>query len=150
MRIIFLDFDGVLNNKKYFEAQSEIVFQPFAPENVRHINTLCETYGCKIVISSEWRNFGGGLNVIEMLREADIEAQVVGATPSIPGMPRGMEIQAWLIANSNLQDVLEGWIIIDDRDDMGYIKDRLIQTNPDLGFTENDLRNAMLLFEELE
>ncbi len=145
MKIIFLDFDGVLNNSEYLKQQSEIVFDPFDPENMRNLNYLFVETGARVVVSSEWRKFNMPLGILlaeQGFRGGDLE----GLTPVLNGMPRGMEIQGWLIKNKSKE--IESFVILDDRVDMGYISDRLIQTDMATGLTKENAEQAIRMLNE--
>jgi len=141
MKIIFLDFDGVLNNTKYLEAQSEIVFAPFDFVNVENLNTITDIGDIGIVITSDWRRFG--LDLKQFVKRYGVIGNVVGETRVTDHMPRGMEIQAWLLKYRVDKEFIQKFVILDDRDDMGYISDRLIQTDPAVGLTKEDALRAI-------
>ena len=52
---------------------------------------------------------------------------------------RGWEIMAWMASVSDI----ESFVILDDWNDMGPISDHLIQTNPSLGLTEEQVQEAI-------
>jgi len=56
-RVLFLDVDGVLNT---IESRSYDIAR-FAPSKVKNLVRILEETGCKIVISSAWRIFFGGI-----------------------------------------------------------------------------------------
>ena len=67
MKIIFLDFDGILNHEAFYKERYEkrndgnVIEHPYNqidPKCVANLNNLCEATGAKIVISSTWRNSG--------------------------------------------------------------------------------------------
>jgi len=61
MKLIFLDFDGVLNSNKYFKSLKrkkiphEKILNSLSPEMVERLNKIIEATNAKIVISSTWR-----------------------------------------------------------------------------------------------
>ena len=64
MRIVFLDIDGVLNNKASFANGIEII-----PEKVLLVNEICGITGAKIVLSSAWR-FSHDLSEIKFTKKS--------------------------------------------------------------------------------
>ena len=150
MKIIFLDFDGVLNNSEYLKQQSAVVLKPFDPINIKNLNYIIDATEAKIVISSDWRKFGDNVNLIKLLYLHGINGEIKGETPILDGMPRGMEIQGWLIKfwYTTISLQLPSFIILDDRDDMGYISDRLIQTDMATGLTKENAEQAIRMLNE--
>ena len=60
MRIVFLDFDGVLNSHAYFNARTE-KFEDVGeageldPTAVERLNRIIDATGALVVVSSSWR-----------------------------------------------------------------------------------------------
>ena len=54
MKLIFLDFDGVLNNDKT-ETRTPDGFIGLDYENVRHLNEIVKRTQGRIVFSTSWR-----------------------------------------------------------------------------------------------
>ena len=147
MKIIFLDFDGVLNNTGYLKQQSSIVLKPFAPINVRCLNSITDATNARIVISSDWRKFKD-IHFKSLLYNHGITGEIICETPYLEGVPRGMEIQGWLIIRQQFDRDIHNFIILDDRDDMGYISDRLIQTSMETGLTAKNAQQAIGMLNE--
>jgi hypothetical protein len=136
MRVIFLDFDGVLNS-----MQSEIYwrrklgppdrllfkeeFCPIACSNLLHL--LEEDSGLMLVISSSWR-VGHTIEQLQDILEAQgiPRQRVIGATEdrSLKGKERGNEIQDWLDKHAEVTE----FVILDDDADMAHLKDKLVRT----------------------
>ena len=141
MDVIFLDFDGVINSKAFWKKHDGkiLIDNPFDYKNVRELNRLTNLTDAKIVISSAWRKFDFGLDeLIKKLRNAGVQGDIIGETPVLDVPVRGMEIQAWLIANPNCKK----FVILDDVDDMGWLKDHLILIDGDVGLTKKDATDA--------
>lgn len=141
MRILFLDIDGVLNSRRFFEVDSKRAHRkargtakaqdPVAaidPVAVAYLNTVVARTGCKIVISSTWRNHHFPEEIAGFLRERGFVGEVIDATPKIERgieiVPRGEEIAMWLREHPDVVD----YAIVDDQDDMGELRYRLVQT----------------------
>lgn len=62
MKYIFLDVDGVLNNKKHFKKLHDkyggrfcCQNMPFNPRSLRNLRRIVDTTGAQLVLSSSWR-----------------------------------------------------------------------------------------------
>jgi len=84
MKVIFLDFDGVLNSRRFMLECAEggrSGVTGLDPKAVAHLNRICRQTGAAIVVSSSWR-IGRTLEQLrEVLREAGCTAAVEDATP---------------------------------------------------------------------
>ena len=153
MRIIFLDFDGVLNSHQsaqwYFDQDKKEVWTEYLgsadKELVGYEKRLC-FYAClnlktildeypdvRIVVSSTWRRGRSVEKLTEILRyhKVFIEDKVISRTP-ILNKERGYEIQQWLEENPTIED----FVILDDDSDMVSYLDtpHFIQTDGKVGF----------------
>lgn len=151
MRIIFCDFDGVLNgvdswsmSQQEYEAKREgpddtplnLLRLRLDPERVRILNDVLERTGAKVVLSTAWRYWPDQDYVREKLEKAGFAGTIVGATPGWigPGKRRGDEIQAWLDEHDG---EVEAFAILDDSDDMGHLMDHLVYVDPETGLNES-------------
>lgn len=153
MRVIFLDFDGVLVNRNSF-TMNRIPFRSasFAradPECVKELNRVIEKTGAKVVVSSAWRL---GRNRKEMfafvktvLAGWKVKAEVIGMTPDLSrvslatqtmyvAVARGKEIRTWI---EKRKSEIE-FVILDDDSDMDGLSDRHVKTNFKVGLTAKD------------
>ena len=102
-KIIFLDFDGVLNTKYY---QGLLQFQGkqwqdqhgafFDPKAVRQLKRIIDATGADIVVESSWKYLG--LEAMqELWRVRNLPGRVIDITPSLTdNASKGEEIAAWL------------------------------------------------------
>jgi len=136
VKLVFLDFDGVIVTQKTRYMKGD-------PECIAALNRIVETTGAAVVVSSCWRL---GMNVVELrelLRDWGFEGKVIDRTAAM--LPdRGNEIAAWL--ESCPRDV-ERFVILDDDADMVHLKPRLIQTSGDIGLTEDDAARAIAMLK---
>lgn len=117
-RIIFLDFDGVLN---IAEKDSDRFGQVFHEEFIKNLGKIINETGAKIVVSSSWRS--GGLEEMRQLwSERNYPGEIIDITPFLVKSeysfdkdsllnterifskknPRGLEIDFWLQNVANL------------------------------------------------
>lgn len=123
MKVIFLDFDGVLNVIPQGHDYYGGIFHPEFVENLRRI--INET-GAKLVISSSWRH-GGLERMRKMWEHRQYPGEIIGITPDLrwrtkdsdldrneDKMVRGDEIQSILDQHPQISN----YVIIDDDNDM--------------------------------
>ena len=163
-RIIFLDFDGVLNADRVHDPlpahilsliQADIAREPILaslarqldPVLVERLRVLVQHLAAGIVFSSSWRLL---LEPEDMLRffctcfGFSPEA-ILGITPNCGLANRGAEIQTW-IKNSRFQGE---YLILDDmpvEDFLPNQRARLLQTDHRVGLSQGDVRRALALF----
>jgi len=139
-RIIFLDFDGVLNSEQSFRKFG--TRYRFAGENVAALNEVLQQTGAGLVITSSWRE---GLSLAEMIgyleRDGVLAKRVVGKTPQLQ-KSRGLEIDSWL---RSAPYPISSFVILDDRDDMEMHRERLVQVDPQIGLCMSQARVAIQL-----
>ena len=147
-KIIFLDFDGVLNTEYY---QGLLQFQGkqwqdqygafFDPRAVRHLKRVIDTTDADIVVEPSWRYLG--LEAMrELWRVRNLPGRVMDITPSLTdNASKGEEIAAWL-SEYAMPDAR--YVIIDDE----YVVldtqiPYFIWTNPYEGLTEEQANRAI-------
>ena len=102
MKIIFLDFDGVMDNEYYDHILSKagkpiadeygLLFDPECVKNLKHI---IDNTGADIVISSTWKDLMSYKDILDMWKYRGLPGFVTDVTPTISNH-RGNEIDAWL------------------------------------------------------
>jgi HAD domain in Swiss Army Knife RNA repair proteins len=133
IKIIFLDFDGVLNHQAFYikrhgegKSNENHPYSEFCPEAVENLNSLIEQTGAKLVISSTWRHGKTVEYLEELLKKVGFKGVVVGKTPVMRNASvfRGNEIHKWMSENKELigKEVHEyrNYVILDDDSDMLY------------------------------
>lgn len=159
MRVLFLDFDGVLNSDPFLRAESKRARRrekgkrkandprtAIDPAAVAMVNTILERTGAKVVISSSWRVPYSLDEIRGFLYARGFDGVVIDATPVIAGVPRGEEIAFWLHARGERMGV-ETFAILDDCTDMGRVQDRLIQTTWERGLEPEHVERAIAMLE---
>lgn len=134
MKIIFLDFDGVITS--YYTKYR------ISKDKIKLIENLINETGAKIVISSSWRH--GSKNVEEFINKNLSEISdsifvksIIGLTEVLSPV-RGEEIQKWIDDHNN---EIESYVILDDDSDM--LDEQLynfVQTDGYEGITEREIR----------
>lgn len=158
MKLIFLDFDGVLNSRKWIESfhqkvkdsklpDSIILVEPddaLDPAPVALINQLVEKSGAKVIISSSWRILHGLDSLNEILKKAGATFEAIDTTPRTYE-ERGLEIQMYLDYLKSKGEVVESFVIIDDDSDMAHFLNtkHFIKTAFEFGFLDWHLEEAL-------
>jgi histidinol phosphatase-like enzyme len=143
--LIFLDFDGVLNNREWLAKQTDLFDSKnhFDPDAIRRLNSLVAATGAEVVVSSSWRIWNVTKYPMErLLQSVGFKYEILGTTPVMncdehrddgfecSDAHRGYEIDTWLTRN-NAHD--RSFVIIDDDSDMAPHGDRLVQTSMSTG-----------------
>ena len=162
MKIVFLDFDGVLNTRHHIEqvdldptwvlggGPPEQIAKMLCEQRVALLDDLLRRTGARIVYSTSWRLHWPRETLTEMLalRGLSAERSPLGVTPSLPTRNRGGEIAAWLEESG--QDV-ESFVILDDLEAAGaheLLEGRLVLTHFEgEGLTEEHVEQAYELLE---
>jgi hypothetical protein len=128
MKIIFLDFDGVLNSENWYRrrfneidrdtAAGNYPFYEFDPLSIKELNRIVEQTGASVVVSSSWRVGNRIQDLQQMLDAVGFVGNVIDTTPrfSTKGIdnnqnpitytiPRGCEIEWWLKETGKFQRI---------------------------------------------
>ena len=152
MKIIFLDFDGVMDTAYYDHMLSkqglpgnDLYGTVFDPNCVHNLRRIIDNTGADIVVSSSWKHFMTYKEFLEMWDARGLPGFVTDVTP-IPDMRRnrGDEIDAWL----NECNVECQYVIIDDLDGSNFNEHqipRLLVVNPFFGLDEDTAERAIYL-----
>jgi len=166
MRVLFLDFDGVLNSERYMEKiqlelekrhTQERGFQKrdyrdmIDPDAVARVSTILERTDAKVCVSSTWRKLFTIPELQTMLREKGFRGQLIGRTPDFWRTPelqanhgrrcRGHEIQYWLDRHKRYE--IDRFAILDDDNDMAHLASRLVQTDALYGLQDEHVERAV-------
>lgn len=134
MKVVFLDFDGVLNNFKERNFGEQ-----FSATCCKNFSDLLEKEPeLKVVVSSAWRI--GGLEYVKtVLQKNKIDSKrVIDITGNEKGQ-RGHQIQCWLDKHPEVTNI----VIIDDESDMGDLLTKLVKTNSFVGLTTKHVEQAV-------
>ena len=167
-KLLFLDFDGVLNSHDWFKRRLTWVSwvpdgtrelrenRDICPDNMVQLNKLVEATGAEVVVSSTWR-IGRTLEELrDILQRNGFQGTVIGMTPKLSdkregnryvATQRGDEIQAWMDANCQQQDI--AFVILDDDSDMVHLKGHLVKTSMfQVGLCAHHVSEAILKLGE--
>jgi hypothetical protein len=138
--VVFLDFDGVLNNPSIW-GKRPLQTEALDENMVLLLNELVESMDLEIVISSSWR-YGFQLDDLRsILKQKGLHdgARVISRTSSDPEGIRGNEVSAWLQDHGP-----RPFIIMDDMgiDQFEGLGEHLIQTDGAKGLTVMDCERA--------
>lgn len=143
MKILFLDIDGVLINRKAL-ASSKGIFPPTPdPEAVKALNRVLDETGAYVCVSSCWRAGKDAEQLQDLLNEWGVDCEVVGKTPYLMHEIRGIEIQEWLDKFQFDGTIVDSFVIIDDDKDMGELMPYLVKTVFEWGLTEREANFAI-------
>lgn len=154
MKLIFLDFDGVIFSMSgciYARSVSgqerlpEYVLDPVALSLLEYL--LDKMPEIRIVISSTWR-LGHTIEQLQKILGEKIGSRVIGATPKLDGY-RGHEIKQFLDNWNEFYrgSKVEDFVIIDDDRDMNPYMGHLIWTDSMNGFTSRNLIEVETYFK---
>lgn len=141
VRVIFLDFDGVLNSHTFMKAcaRDSVWDDPSGldPVAVARLNRVVEATEAFVVVSSTWRIGRRRVELAEILASKGFTGKVLGTTPHLSGpYQRGSEISLWLKECKLLYDV-ERYVVIDDDFDAGVgHAPSFVRTSMDEGLTD--------------
>lgn len=143
-RIIFLDFDGVINCARCIHISSRSI-QPDDLSPCNHIaplNKMIKNSDAQVVVSSSWRILHSVNKLQKILDKAGVICNVIGKTPNCWNMSRGMQIQTWLDEHPWVDE----FIIIDDDTDMQHLSSKLLKTSWEHGLQNHHIDAMMGLF----
>lgn len=151
MKVIFLDFDGVITT---YSTKWNISL-----EHVKRVKKICDATGAKLVISSSWQRYGrvgesredrvknwldgilmkGYKGAIKKFF-TDYTYDMSGRFYNEFGNVRGSDIKSWLTRNPNV----DNYVIIDDEGDM--LDEQLyhfVQTDWVFGIQDREVKLAI-------
>jgi len=147
MRIIFLDFDGVLNSNKFFIESNEA--PPFFLDDSKTLllKQIIDETDAKIVLSTSWREiWDTDLEIAKKLKEyfTSFNIEIFDSIPFIDYI-RAHEIQNWLDNHP-----CDQYVILDDITGPWYnLEDHVVITNIDgNGITKENVQQAISILKK--
>lgn len=169
IKVIFLDFDGVMNTEKYQhelyvsgQKQWDDFGQLFDPEAVENLKMVLDTVpGALIVINSSWK-LEGEERMHELWSKRGLPGKIRSVTPDyVPDLlsidlenydniamlaGKGNEVKQWLAENAP-----KGcdYVIFDDVPDfLPEQEEHLVCTDPRVGITVEDALKAIAILNK--
>ena len=129
MKVIFLDFDGVMDTAYYghvlgkeglpYHDEFGVVFDPNC---VGYLKEIIEKTGAEMVVTSSWKSLMSYKDLLNMWEQRGLPGYVIDVTPSSSGCRhRGDEIDAWL---KGCKEDCQ-YVIIDDIDESNFNEQQL-------------------------
>lgn len=164
MKVLFLDFDGVLNTATYRawwrrNPQLRTTTAEICPRLVSNVNLIIQETGAKVVLSTAWRTYRHlKPNLVNYLRSAGFEGEVIGMTPdfihdtprdpytnaAVEKTTRGMEICAWLDKHPEAKS----YVVLEDSEDMyPLLPERIVWTTDRDGLTLEKAQKAIQILQ---
>lgn len=138
--LVFLDFDGVLNNMQthggWRPGRERRV--PVEAPAVDLITNFLEAVNGRLVISSTWRKIKTRNDILWQFPQWRPYLEPQWRTGSLDSGFRGDEVDAWLQEN----EVVAPYVCFDDDSDF-HAHNNLIQTDPEVGLQKQDVEKAL-------
>lgn len=162
MKILFLDFDGVLNSDDYFEASGftpediqkaadkldpepsqilELRKLAIDSEAVQRVNRIIEATGAQVVLSTNWARQVPVPELRELLEARGFEGVILGRTPRKLSSMRVHEIQLWLRDHPEVTH----FCILEDAFPMHHLTPHTVRTQYRHGLTDEGVEKAIQL-----
>lgn len=141
MKVIFLDFDGVMDTAHYDNylnymglPENDKYGVVLDPDCIANLKRIIDATGADIVVSSTWKDFMTYREILEMWEYRQLPGFVTDTTPTC-SRKRGDEIDRWL---EDCKTECE-YVIIDDMDETQFNEHqypKLFIVNPYDGLNE--------------
>ncbi|MGF7036579.1 hypothetical protein J2T17_007653 [Paenibacillus mucilaginosus] len=125
----------LVQSKKYFGHE-------FAPVCVSSLKEALEQTGAFIVITSSWRE-GRSLTQLQSIFELNGIHEVIGMTPIFEGRIRGYVVEEYIQNVKGTELEVQQFVILDDEEEMGNLKQFLIETEFQTGIT-NPIKDEII------
>lgn len=152
MKVIFLDFDGVMDTYYYSHVlakdgkpDNDEYGTIFDPNSVRNLKSIIDQTGADIVVTSSWKYLMSYKDILKMWKARQLPGFVTDVTPNIQGSRyRGNEIDAWI--RESKSDCK--YVILDDLGAENFNRHqlpRLLIIDPFYGINEDIVERAIAL-----
>ena len=144
MKVLFLDFDGVLNLIPTSSNDGKF----YKPAMINLEFLLNKIPDLRIVVSSTWRR-NGLESVKEILKENGIDPRkvidITGHEKSSDDRDhRGYQVECWLKRNPEVKR----FAIVDDQTDFVPLKHKLVKTSSHRGLTQANVEKLIGILDE--
>ena len=150
MKVLFLDFDGVLNSLQYDREKDATKNNSIDETRLRLLKKVIDETKAKIVLTTSWRRHWNkaralcdevGLWISELFSRYGLD--IYDKTPDLPSsVGRKSEILDWL---NNLKEPVESFVILDDEKIGGNLKNHFVKCNCNYGFREPEMFKALTI-----
>lgn len=149
--VLFLDIDGVMNNKKHCESWQPHTGQPvdmtnqtcFDPKSVAALAEILAKSKCQVVLSSTWRYYNTLAEMETFFELVGLKFKFLDHTSMQPkDLRRGHEIAEWLEAHPEVRN----YVILDDDSDVAeceVVRDRWVKTSWFVGLQQEHVSQAL-------
>ncbi|MDC3959881.1 HAD domain-containing protein [Polyangium jinanense] len=155
MKIVFLDFDGVLNHYLMLLNEPSEQRKRFSQPAVERLNAIVKRTGARVVVSSSWREWNSVDALRTLLAEEGFVGEVLDHTPILhprtarlpdpnPGQTRCMEIMQWIDARPERP---ESFVALDDLD-LEWLAAYHVKTESDTGLLDAHVEMAIDILGE--
>lgn len=176
MKVLFLDFDGVLNDMAFYEHVRDFPSKysghakdrakrsasiHINPMNVQNLKFILKTDPeVRIVVSSTWRKLFSLTEIQWMLKKHGIPSEKIIGITDIPVAPQmegrssygnpDMIQRGDLCAKWARENNVEQFVCVDDDNDFDNVRDRFVRTNYKNGLTRTKAEAILKLFGSFE
>lgn len=147
MKVIFLDYDGVVNTPIWENGKCGFNFPHHGKVNnyqaICWLNELCKKVGAKIVVSSTWRYVCHEISYADCLYNAGLnkDIEIIGHTPYLQSYEnRTEEIKAYLKEHAEIEE----YVILDDEI---VLDSHFVKCNSNYGFGIEEFDKALTILE---
>lgn len=146
MKVVFLDFDGVLNSAEFFRRDPG-PFDRLDPLAVARLNTIVRRSGAKVIISSSWRLQRPVEKLSYLLSQLGFLGEIAGYTPDLSSSVRiadgcsvrCLEIRSWLERSA---EPVTRFVVLDDAE-LDELAPRLVKTTFGRGLQDEHVDEAL-------
>lgn len=150
MKLVFLDFDGVINTRTWSERNKKICFLSEEDGKVGDfqaicwLNELCKKTDAKIVLTTIWRINNSLSSLKKILYNSGLnkDIEIVGCTPIHANRFRKEEIEEYLSEHKDLN--ILNYVILDDEEIFGH-EEHMVKCNIDYGFKFPEFQKALII-----
>lgn len=154
MKIVFLDFDGVLNSEAFFRSNRNQYTRDLDRDAVARLTRIVTESGAKVVVSSTWRIDTSINELRAILERHGFSGEVLDVTPTSvhdagdhvsSSSERWRQIDTWLVAHAG---EWSSYIILDDLTDMGPHAGRHVVTSLEAGLHDDHVAHALRMLRD--